>query len=150
MSNFSLIDTVKDGVYAGKFVGFDTLTKTFKITSVKTVFENHAEEKITFTETKIEEEFKFIEKNTATEKVQEDIIKNLKIYGANTFKASFNRPNLYYEVRTKDDNVEKDIIKYIKNNIGKSGKTIVKLLKNNKVPLSCTAKVCPSIIPHMA
>ena len=56
---------------------------------------------------------------TATEKVQEDIIKNLKISGANTFKASFNRPNLYYEVRTKDDNVEKDIIKYIKNNIGK-------------------------------
>jgi hypothetical protein len=39
LSNFSLIDTVKDGVYAGKFVGFDTLTKTFKITSVKTVFE---------------------------------------------------------------------------------------------------------------
>ena len=58
---------------------------------------------------------------TATEKVQEDIIKNLKISGANTFKAFFNRPNLYYEVRTKDDNVEKDIIKYIKNNIGKSG-----------------------------
>ena len=39
LSNFSLMDTVKDGVYAGKFVGFDTLTKTFKITSVKTVFE---------------------------------------------------------------------------------------------------------------
>jgi len=39
LSNFSLLDTVKDGVYAGKFVGFDTLTKTFKITSVKTVFE---------------------------------------------------------------------------------------------------------------
>ena len=47
---------------------------TFKIAEeieeVKTVFENHTEEKITFTETKIEEEFKFIEKNTATEKVQ--------------------------------------------------------------------------------
>jgi hypothetical protein len=39
LSNFSLLDTVKDGVYAGKFVGFDTLTKTFKVTSVKTVFE---------------------------------------------------------------------------------------------------------------
>ena len=68
---------------------------------------------------------------TATEKVQEDIIKNLKISGANTFKASFNRPNLYYEVRTKDDNVEKDIIKYIKNNIGKSG--IIYCLSRKKV-----------------
>ena len=68
---------------------------------------------------------------TATEKVQEDIIKNLKISGANIFKASFNRPNLYYEVRTKDDNVEKDIIKYIKNNIGKSG--IIYCLSRKKV-----------------
>ena len=68
---------------------------------------------------------------TATEKVQEDIIKNLKISGANTFKASFNRPNLYYEVRTKDSEVEKDIIKYIKNNIGKSG--IIYCLSRKKV-----------------
>jgi len=68
---------------------------------------------------------------TATEKVQEDIIKNLKISGANTFKASFNRPNLYYEVRTKDNEVEKDIIKYIKNNIGKSG--IIYCLSRKKV-----------------
>jgi len=68
---------------------------------------------------------------TATEKVQEDIIKNLKISGANIFKASFNRPNLYYEVRTKDDYVEKDIIKYIKNNIGKSG--IIYCLSRKKV-----------------
>ena len=68
---------------------------------------------------------------TATEKVQEDIIKNLKISGANTFKASFNRPNLYYEVRTKDNEVEKDIIKYIKSNIGKSG--IIYCLSRKKV-----------------
>jgi len=68
---------------------------------------------------------------TATDKVQEDIIKNLKISGANTFKASFNRPNLYYEVRTKDNEVEKDIIKYIKNNIGKSG--IIYCLSRKKV-----------------
>ena len=68
---------------------------------------------------------------TATEKVQEDIIKNLQIAGANVYKSSFNRPNLYYEVRTKDDNIEKDIIKYIKNNIGKSG--IIYCLSRKKV-----------------
>ena len=67
---------------------------------------------------------------TATEKVQEDIIKNLKI-SREDFKASFNRPNLYYEVRTKDSEVEKDIIKYIKNNIGKSG--IIYCLSRKKV-----------------
>tara|TARA_B110000444_G_scaffold260971_1_gene310238 strand:+ start:398 stop:2572 length:2175 start_codon:yes stop_codon:yes gene_type:complete len=58
---------------------------------------------------------------TATPKVQEDIMKNLKIKGAKVFKASFNRPNLFYEVRSKTDNVDIDIIRFIKNNNGKSG-----------------------------
>lgn len=58
---------------------------------------------------------------TATPKVQEDIIKNLGISGANVFKASFNRPNLYYEVRPKTKNVDADIIRFVKKNSGKSG-----------------------------
>ncbi|MBL4887800.1 MAG: RecQ family ATP-dependent DNA helicase [Flavobacteriaceae bacterium] len=58
---------------------------------------------------------------TATPKVQEDILKNLGIQEANTFKASFNRPNLFYEVRPKTQHVDKDIIKYVKQNSGKSG-----------------------------
>jgi len=58
---------------------------------------------------------------TATPKVQEDILKNLAITDANTFKASFNRPNLYYEIRPKTKNVDADIIRFIKQNQGKSG-----------------------------
>ncbi len=58
---------------------------------------------------------------TATPKVQEDIIKNLGIGDAKVFKASFNRPNLYYEVRPKTDNVDADIIRFVKQNAGKSG-----------------------------
>jgi ATP-dependent DNA helicase RecQ len=58
---------------------------------------------------------------TATPKVQEDIQKNLKITDAKVFKSSFNRPNLYYEVRSKTNQVETDIIKFVKNNTGKSG-----------------------------
>ena len=58
---------------------------------------------------------------TATPKVQEDIIKNLGITDAKVFKASFNRPNLFYEVRPKTDNVDADIIRYVKQNEGKSG-----------------------------
>ena len=58
---------------------------------------------------------------TATPKVQEDILKNLGIQDANTFKASFNRPNLYYEVRPKTKNVDADIIRFVKQNEGKSG-----------------------------
>ncbi len=57
---------------------------------------------------------------TATPKVQQDIQKNLGMVEANLFKASFNRPNLYYEVRPKN-NVGKQIIQYIKSNSGKSG-----------------------------
>ncbi|MFH6771952.1 RecQ family ATP-dependent DNA helicase [Gaetbulibacter aestuarii] len=68
---------------------------------------------------------------TATPKVQEDIIKNLGITGANTFKASFNRPNLFYEVRPKTKNVDADIIRFIKQNEGKSG--IVYCLSRKRV-----------------
>jgi ATP-dependent DNA helicase RecQ len=58
---------------------------------------------------------------TATPKVQEDILKNLGMTDAKTFKASFNRPNLYYEIRPKTKNVDADIIRFIKQNDGKSG-----------------------------
>ncbi len=58
---------------------------------------------------------------TATPKVQEDILKNLGIQDANTFKASFNRPNLYYEIRPKTKNVDTDITRFVKQNEGKSG-----------------------------
>ncbi|MEM7382071.1 MAG: DNA helicase RecQ, partial [Bacteroidota bacterium] len=58
---------------------------------------------------------------TATPKVQEDIIKNLAITDAKIFKASFNRPNLFYEVRPKTKNVDADIIRFVKKNAGKSG-----------------------------
>lgn len=58
---------------------------------------------------------------TATPKVQEDIIKNLGIMDAKVFKASFNRPNLFYEVRPKTENVDADIIRFVKQNMGKSG-----------------------------
>ena len=51
---------------------------------------------------------------TATDKVQLDIIKNLKIPNAKKFKSSFNRPNLYYEVRVKDENINYDLLKFIK------------------------------------
>jgi len=58
---------------------------------------------------------------TATPKVQEDIMKNLRITDAKLFKASFNRPNLYYEVRPKTAQVDSDIIRFIKQNPNKSG-----------------------------
>jgi ATP-dependent DNA helicase RecQ len=67
---------------------------------------------------------------TATPKVQHDIQKNLGILEADVFKSSFNRPNLYYEVKSKQD-VTKEIIKYIKNNSGKSG--IIYCLSRKKV-----------------
>ncbi|WP_375241186.1 RecQ family ATP-dependent DNA helicase [Polaribacter sp.] len=68
---------------------------------------------------------------TATEKVQEDILKTLGITDANRFKASFNRPNLFYEVRPKTKEVEKDIIRFVKQRIGKSG--IIYCLSRKKV-----------------
>ncbi len=67
---------------------------------------------------------------TATEKVQEDILKNLDIPNATTFKASFNRPNLYYEVRPKRD-VNREITRYVKQNAGRSG--IIYCLSRKKV-----------------
>ena len=68
---------------------------------------------------------------TATEKVQEDILKTLRIPDAKTFKASFNRPNLFYEVRPKTKEVEKDIIRFVKQRLGKSG--IIYCLSRKKV-----------------
>ena len=68
---------------------------------------------------------------TATDKVRTDIKKNLGIVDATEFKSSFNRPNLYYEVRPKTKDVDKDIIKFIKQNPGKSG--IIYCLSRKKV-----------------
>ncbi len=76
---------------------------------------------------------------TATPKVQHDILKNLGISDAAIFKSSFNRPNLYYEVKAKQD-ASREIIKYIKNNSGKSG--IIYCLSRKKVEeLAETLKV---------
>ena len=58
---------------------------------------------------------------TATPKVQQDIQQNLGMMNAKVFKSSFNRPNLYYEVRQKTDDVDKDLIRFIKSMEGKSG-----------------------------
>ena len=68
---------------------------------------------------------------TATPKVQHDIQKNLGMLDANVFKSSFNRHNLYYEIRPKTENVDKEIIRFIKANEGKSG--IVYCLSRKKV-----------------
>jgi ATP-dependent DNA helicase RecQ len=68
---------------------------------------------------------------TATEKVQEDILKTLGISDANRFKASFNRANLFYEVRPKTNDVQKDIIRFVKQREGKSG--IIYCLSRKKV-----------------
>ncbi len=68
---------------------------------------------------------------TATPKVQHDIQKNLGMMDASVFKSSFNRPNLYYEVRQKTNDVDKDIVKFIKSQPGKSG--IVYCLSRKKV-----------------
>ncbi|MBR6276460.1 MAG: DNA helicase RecQ [Prevotella sp.] len=68
---------------------------------------------------------------TATDKVRTDIKKNLGIVDATEFKSSFNRPNLYYEVRPKTKDIDKDIIKFIKQHPGKSG--IIYCLSRKKV-----------------
>ncbi len=68
---------------------------------------------------------------TATEKVEEDILKTLGMSNANTFKASFNRPNLFYDVRPKTKNVNADIIRFIRQHTGKSG--IIYCLSRKKV-----------------
>jgi len=77
---------------------------------------------------------------TATPKVQHDIQKNLGMTNATVFKSSFNRTNLYYEVRPKTNNVDRDIIKFIKARPGKSG--IIYCLSRKKVEeLSETLRV---------
>ena len=68
---------------------------------------------------------------TATPKVQHDIQKNLGMIDATVFKSSFNRPNLYYEVRPKGANIDREIIKFIKSQEGKSG--IIYCLSRKKV-----------------
>ena len=68
---------------------------------------------------------------TATDKVRTDIKKSLGIMDATEFKSSFNRPNLYYEVRQKTKDVDKDIVKFIRQNSGKSG--IIYCLSRKKV-----------------
>ena len=68
---------------------------------------------------------------TATPKVQDDIIKNLRLKDVQIYKSSFNRPNLFYEVKHKTDNVNKDVISFIKKNDGKSG--IIYCLSRKKV-----------------
>ena len=68
---------------------------------------------------------------TATDKVRTDILRSLNIEDAKQFKSSFNRPNLYYEVRPKTKNIDKEIVKFIKENPGKSG--IIYCLARKKV-----------------
>ena len=68
---------------------------------------------------------------TATPKVENDILKNLQIENASIFKSSFNRPNLFYEVRSKTESVNNDLVKFIKNRIDKSG--IIYCLSRKKV-----------------
>ena len=68
---------------------------------------------------------------TATPKVKDDIIKNLNLKNHNIFQSSFNRPNLFYEIRKKDSNIDKQIISYIKSNETKSG--IIYCMSRKKV-----------------
>jgi ATP-dependent DNA helicase RecQ len=87
---------------------------------------------------------------TATPKVQHDIQKNLGMLNASVFKSSFNRPNLYYEVRPKTKNIDKDIIRYIRSQAGKSG--IIYCLSRKKVEeLSETLRMNGiSVLPYHA
>ena len=68
---------------------------------------------------------------TATPKVQDDIVKNLKINNSKVFKSSFNRPNLFYEVRGKNETTDLDLIKFIKSKSNQSG--IIYCLSRKKV-----------------
>ena len=87
---------------------------------------------------------------TATPKVQHDIQKNLGMLDAVVYKSSFNRPNLYYEVRPKTKEIDREIIRYIKNNPGKSG--IIYCLSRKKVEeLSETLRINEiSVLPYHA
>ncbi|MCQ2334712.1 MAG: DNA helicase RecQ [Paludibacteraceae bacterium] len=84
---------------------------------------------------------------TATPKVQQDIQKNLGMMKAKVFKSSFNRPNLYYEVRQKTDDVDKDMIRFIKSMDGKSG--IIYCLSRKTVE-DLAAILCANNIPARA
>ena len=87
---------------------------------------------------------------TATPKVQHDIQKNLGMLNAMVYKSSFNRPNLYYEIRPKTKEIDRDIIRYIKNNPGKSG--IIYCLSRKKVEeLTETLRINEiSVLPYHA
>ena len=87
---------------------------------------------------------------TATPKVQHDIQKNLGMLNAEVYKSSFNRSNLYYEVRPKTKEIDRDIIKYIRNNPGKSG--IIYCLSRKKVEeLTETLKINEiAVLPYHA
>ena len=87
---------------------------------------------------------------TATPKVQDDIMKNLKIQNANIFKASFNRPNLYYEIRHKNSNIDSDIIKFINKNKNKSG--IIYCLSRKRVEVLAETLIVNNInaLPYHA
>ena len=87
---------------------------------------------------------------TATPKVQHDIRKNLGMLDADVYKSSFNRPNLFYEVRPKTKDIDRDIIKYIRNNPGKSG--IIYCLSRKKVEeLTETLRINEiSVLPYHA
>lgn len=87
---------------------------------------------------------------TATPKVQHDIQKNLGMLNAMVYKSSFNRPNLYYEVRPKTKDIDREIVKYIKSNPGKSG--IIYCLSRKKVEeLTETLKVNEiAVLPYHA
>ncbi len=87
---------------------------------------------------------------TATPKVQHDIQKNLGMLDAQVFKSSFNRHNLYYEVRPKTKDIDREIIRYIKNNAGKSG--IIYCLSRKKVEeLAETLRINEiSVLPYHA
>ena len=84
---------------------------------------------------------------TATDKVRTDIKKNLGILDAKEFNSSFNRPNLYYEVRAKTNDINKQIIRFIKQNSGKSG--IVYCLSRKKVE-ELAADLCANDIKAAA
>ncbi len=151
--NKAAIETVREDVRSGKtkllYVAPESLTKEENIEFLKTV-------KVSFYAVDeahcisewghdFRPEYRRIRENitqigeapvialtaTATPKVQHDIIKNLEMKDARVFKSSFNRPNLFYEVRPKTKDIDKDIIKFIKQNPGKSG--IIYCLARNKV-----------------
>lgn len=151
--NRQAIDQVKEDVYSGKtkllYVAPESFTKKENIEflrSVKISFyavdEAHC---ISEWGHDFRTEYRNIRQNieqigrrpiialtaTATPKVQHDIMKNLDIADGKVFKSSFNRPNLYYEVRPKTENVDKEIIRFIKSMKGKSG--IIYCLSRKKV-----------------